>query len=609
MEHAGAGDSLDPLDTDQLGALGWAAKFSDRPEVAVAALQRAFAAARVAEPQRAALIAIYIGVSQFGRGADAVGLGWMQQAQNLVADCEECEAHAWLAWMQAVALSEAGEHEPAVVALDATLLRARRLGCIDVEALSSLLKGQILTSQGFVDEGIRLIDPAMALAIGGVLGQFATAQVYCGTISTCAWTGDLERAWQWTIEVGRCGLSGSSGFPGDCRLHRAEILRVRGEWTKAEVELASVCEDLASWHDGHVSIAHYELGEISLRRGDLAAAAQAFAHCREHGYSPLPGMASLELASGRPQVAVALMRAELGTTTQPLDRLRLLPVTVESMLAAGHLDEGRRAADELRSLAGSWPAPLHQARAAHAEGSVALAAGDTATARRQLTAALEWWRKVPAPYDEANSLVVLALAEKSATRAMHLETALESFARLGAVAEVQRVMALLGRHQEADRVTLAMMFTDIEGSTTLLTQLGDTEWLKVLRHHDRILRELFERHGGEILSGTGDGFFVGFPTPDAGLDCALDIQRAPQDVRVRVGVHYAEASRDHGGFSGRGVHEAARISALGCGGDIVVSAATLEHTTKHYPTRDAQTVGLKGLPGEMQIAYLEVAER
>ena len=214
-------------------------------------------------------------------------------------------------------------------------------------------------------------------------------------------------------------------------------------------------------------------------------------------------------------------------------------------------------------------------RAAHAEGSVALAAGDTATARRQLTAALEWWRKVPAPYDEANSLVVLALAEESATRAMHLETALESFSRLGAVAEVQRVMALLGRHQEADRVTLAMMFTDIEGSTTLLTQLGDTEWLKVLRHHDSILRELFERHGGEILTGTGDGFFVGFPTPDAGLDCALDIQRAKQDVRVRVGVHYAEASRDHGGFSGRGVHEAARISALGCGGDIVVSAATL----------------------------------
>ena len=244
---------------------------------------------------RAALIAIYIGVSQFGRGADAVGLGWMQQAQNLVADCEECEAQAWLAWMQAVVLSEVGEHEPAVVALDVTLLMARRLGCIDVEALSSLLKGQILTSQGFVDEGIRLIDPAMALAIGGVLGQFATAQVYCGTISTCASTGDLERAWQWTIEVGRCGLSGPSEYPGDCRLHRAEILRVRGEWTKAEVELASVCDDLASWHDGHVSIAHYELGEISLRRGDLAAAAQAFAHCREHGHSQLPGMASLEL--------------------------------------------------------------------------------------------------------------------------------------------------------------------------------------------------------------------------------------------------------------------------------------------------------------------------
>jgi len=122
-------------------------------------------------------------------------------------------------------------------------------------------------------------------------------------------------------------------------------------------------------------------------------------------------------------------------------------------------------------------------------------------------------------------------------------------------------------------------------------------------------RGLFGRHRGEELTGTGDGFFVGFPTADGALDCALDIERTIEEVRVRVGVHYTEASRDHAGLSGRGVHEAARISALGSGGDIVVSSVTLERASKHYPTRETRTVGLKGLPGEMQVAYLAQAAR
>ena len=153
------------------------------------------------------------------------------------------------------------------------------------------------------------------------------------------------------------------------------------------------------------------------------------------------------------------------------------------------------------------------------------------------------------------------------------------------------------------------MFTDIEGSTTMLARLGDTAWLKVLRRHDETLRELFRRYGGDELTGTGDGFFVGFPTADAALDCALDVQRTVDEVRVRVGVHFTEANRDQGGLSGRGVHEAARISALGAGGDIVVSHVTLEQATKPYPTRETRTVSLKGLPGEMQIAYLAHGEQ
>ncbi|MDP9336274.1 MAG: adenylate/guanylate cyclase domain-containing protein [Actinomycetota bacterium] len=601
-------DGFAPLDPDDLEALGWAAVFSARPEAAVGARQRAFAALRSTEPRRAALIAIHIGLGHLARGALAVGLGWVQQAADLLAGQGECEESAWLAWLEAVVASESGQGEIALAAADDVIARAHRLGVTDVEALATLLKGQILTSQGHAEEGARFIDPVMALAVGGVLGQFAAAYVYCGTISTCASTGDLQRAWEWTNEVGRCGVSGAADFPGDCRMHRAELLRVRGDWAKAEVEMASVCDDLDAWHPGHVAIAHYELGELSLLRGDLPGAAEAFAHCRELGHSPLPGMASLELARGNPQAAMALVCGELATTNGPLERSRLLPVAIDSMLASDRIDDARDAARELKTLAASWSASLQQARAAHAEGAVALAAGDVLDARRCLREAVELWRKVPAPYEEARARELLGLAEEAGARVMHFEAALETFARLGAVPDAQRVTVHLGRHPQVDRVALALMFTDIEGSSKMLAELGDEAWLKVLRRHDNTLRELFGRYRGEELTGTGDGFFVGFPTADSALDCALDIQRTVEQVRVRVGVHFTEASRDQSGLSGRGVHEAARISAIGSGGDVVVSTATLERATKRYPTRETRTVGLKGLPGEMQIAYLAHGE-
>ena len=78
------------------------------------------------------------------------------------------------------------------------------------------------------------------------------------------------------------------------------------------------------------------------------------------------------------------------------------------------------------------------------------------------------------------------------------------------------------------------------------------------------------------------------------------------EVRVRIGVHFAEASRDAGGISGRGVHEAARIAALGAGGDVVASISTLALATKEVHTGAVRTIELKGLPGEMEVATLKL---
>lgn len=154
-----------------------------------------------------------------------------------------------------------------------------------------------------------------------------------------------------------------------------------------------------------------------------------------------------------------------------------------------------------------------------------------------------------------------------------------------------------------------MMFTDIEGSTALLTQLGDEDWLAVLRRHDASLRSQFATHHGEVYTGTGDGFFVGFPSVDSAIACAIAIQGSVDEVNVRIGIHFAEANRDPGGISGRGVHEAARISALGSGGEVVASTSTLALATDEIPVRAIRTVELKGLPGSVEVATLVLAAR
>ena len=359
------------------------------------------------------------------------------------------------------------------------------------------------------------------------------------------------------------GSAGSAEYPGDCRMHRAEMLRIRGQWAKAELELVSICEEVGTWHVGHAAGAFYELGEVSLYRGDLQAAGHAFAKCKELGHSALPGLASLELVRGNTQAAASLVDEGLAATSDRFSRSQQLYVAVEAYLAVEKIDQAVGAAAELAEMAGWWKSSIHQARAVTSAGLVAAAQGDRGMALDLLHAAVDWWRQVPAPYDEAVSRVALAAVESTAARLVQLEGALEIFVRLGATIDTDRLLEQLGRAHSSKRIAVALMFTDIEGSTAMLASLGDAAWLAVLRRHDTTVQSLFARHGGEIFAGTGDGFFVGFPSVDSALACAIGIQGAMDEVRVRIGIHFAEASRDAGGISGRGVHEAARISALG----------------------------------------------
>jgi predicted ATPase/class 3 adenylate cyclase len=158
--------------------------------------------------------------------------------------------------------------------------------------------------------------------------------------------------------------------------------------------------------------------------------------------------------------------------------------------------------------------------------------------------------------------------------------------------------------------TVTFLFSDIEGSTRLLTRLRG-RYAEVLGDHQRVLRAAFDEHDGREVHTEGDAFFVAFARARDAIAAAVAGQRAlashcwPEevDVRVRMGVHTGEAAVRHGDYVGLDVHRAARICSAGHGGQVLISGSTRELVADELP----QDVALRDL-GEHRLKDLESPE-
>ena len=124
--------------------------------------------------------------------------------------------------------------------------------------------------------------------------------------------------------------------------------------------------------------------------------------------------------------------------------------------------------------------------------------------------------------------------------------------------------------------TVTFLFTDVEGSTKLLHELGAEAYARALAEHRRVIREAFARHGGVEVDTQGDAFFVAFPTAPGALAAASEMleELASGPIRVRMGVHTGTPFVAQEGYVGTDVNRAARIAACGHGGQLLVSAST-----------------------------------
>ena len=125
--------------------------------------------------------------------------------------------------------------------------------------------------------------------------------------------------------------------------------------------------------------------------------------------------------------------------------------------------------------------------------------------------------------------------------------------------------------------TVTFVFTDVEGSTSLLNELGAEHYADALAAHRTAIREACTNNGGVQVDTQGDAFFFAFPTALGALDAAsqfTDRLAADGPIRVRVGVHTGTPFAGEEGYIGHDVHRAARIAAAGHGGQVLVSAST-----------------------------------
>ena len=273
MEAFAEADLEQALGPDDLKQLAEAAWWGGYPDESVEAYERAYAG-YVADGNNTAAsrIAGWLAYLAFRRMAFSVGGGWMGKAEQLIADEPETKEHAWLALMHGAAASLAeGNIEAASASIDHAIALARKHDVPEVDAMATSLKGYVLIGAGMWQEGMAFIDQAAAAAVSGELEDRIACDVYCNTIAACRNMADYTRAGEWTEEADRWMQRNSlGGYPGVCRVHRAELKRLHGSYPEAEQQARAACEELERYHLlDSLAFAHKEVGEVRLRRGDL----------------------------------------------------------------------------------------------------------------------------------------------------------------------------------------------------------------------------------------------------------------------------------------------------------------------------------------------------
>jgi tetratricopeptide (TPR) repeat protein len=495
-----------PLGPHELELLAQAAYAAGGFEAAITAFEQAHRAYLEAGAQlEAAGAAVSVALHLLmDTGLMAPVRGWLARAERLLQGRDETPVHAWLAMVRIYERLLSGDVPRAGLEAEQAIAIGTRQGTPATVAIGQMALARMMIIDGHVEEGLALLDEAAVATISGDLDPIAAGVVYCELICAMQGLAQYDRAEQWTDAMERWREGNAVGaFGGRCRVHRAEILRLRGSCEEAEAEALHACDELRPWMRREFGWPLTELGTIRLRKGDLAGAEQAFLAAHEKGWDPNPGLALLRLAQGDVASAGALIRDALErprrvpSKERPpyglLPRAPLLDAQVEIALAAGETEVAARAAGELDEIAAAYGSRAFAAAAALAGGRVALARGDADAACDACDEAVAIWSDIGAPFEVAVARMALAEAHRAQGNEdqarLELRAARSSFERLGASLKAQEAAGRSGEdggQRQADHVFRCV------GDTRTIAFAGRTVLLKDLKGMRYLARLLAE---------------------------------------------------------------------------------------------------------------------
>lgn len=443
--------AAEPVEVEDLERLAAAAYLVGLTTESLDVWSRAHrACADLGDIARAARCGFWIAFALLNNGDLARGGGWVDRCHRLLDDRKlDCVERGYLSYADGLRTIFGGDVEGAHPLFVSAIGLGERFRDPELTALARIGDGRALIYLGEIDVGVALLDEAMVAVTTGEVSAIAVGDAYCTVIEGCHELFDVNRAREWTAALTHwCDAQPELVlYRGQCLIHRAEILQLRGAWGDAVSEAQRACDRLAQ-PPGQAALgaAEYLRADLHRLRGNQLEAEQAYQAASELGRPPQPGLALLRLDQGRLEAADAAIRRALDETQDPLARLRLLAPYIEIVLARADVVAARAGADELAGLAAAVPSAMTSALAAQALGAVLLAEGDPKAALVTLRRAWKGWQALGAPYDAARARVLIALACRALDDAdgarTELEAARSTFTALGAVPAVAAVDAL-----------------------------------------------------------------------------------------------------------------------------------------------------------------------
>jgi hypothetical protein len=489
-----------------LGVLGEVAYAAGHLDVTIESWERAYAlCVEAGDKDAAAGAAVRVAMHLlFDTALMAPVRGWLARADRLLDGQRETPANAWLAVVRTYERMLTGDLPGA----GPWARRAIELGSKHDPAacaLGQVAEARLLILGGDVERGLALLDEVGVATVFGDLDPLSTGVVYCELVCALQGLAQYDVAEEWTEAMERwCKTNAIGSLHGRCRVHRAEILRLRGACNEAERVALGACDELRPYLRREMGWPLTELGRIRLRTGDIEGAEEALMAADRVGWDPQPGLALVRLAQGDVATAAASIRDALERPMRvpskerppdtDLQRAPLLEAQVEIEVAADHIDRARSAAEELKLVAARFHSKALVASAALAEGRVRLAEGDAADGERLCSDAARLWNEVGAPYEAAIARMGLAEALRAGGRQdqadLELEAARAVLDRIEATHSIDPAARVEGRDALGDQPAADLTMFRREGDYWSVVFEGRTvrvRDLKGMRYLARLL--------------------------------------------------------------------------------------------------------------------------